>query len=74
MFDCAMKWVTFAAAFVLTVCVIIAGLVVYPDIVGQAVTQNNDFVFALFLGPFCVFLFFGWLGERIVLKFLKRNK
>ena len=43
-----MKWITFAVAFVLTVCLVIGGIWVYPDILGQAATSNNDFVFAFF--------------------------
>jgi hypothetical protein len=40
---------------------------------GQAATINNEFVFALFIGPFFVVLFFSWLGEKIVLKILKKE-
>ncbi len=70
----AMKWVTFAVAFVLTVCAVLTGVVLYPNVLGQAATQNNEFVFALFLGPFCVFLGLGWLGEKVILKLCERNK
>lgn len=69
-----MKGVTFAAVFVLTVCLVIAGILVYPNILGKAATSNNDFVFELFVGPFVVLLFFGWVGEKIVLKLWKRKK
>ncbi len=69
-----MKGITFAVAFILTVCAVIAGVILYPNILGQAVTQNNEFVFALFLGPFCVFLALGWLGEKIVLRLWKPRK
>ena len=69
-----MKWITFAVAFVLTVCLVIGGIWVYPDILGQAATSNNDFVFAFFLGPFMVILFLSWLGEKAVLKILKKAK
>jgi hypothetical protein len=69
-----MKWITFAVAFILTVCLVILGIAVYPGILGQAATSNNDFVFALFLGPFFVLLFFSWVGEKIVLRILKQEK
>jgi hypothetical protein len=68
-----MKWVTFAAAFLLTAALVIAGIVVYPDILGKAATANNDFVFALFLGPFFVVLFFSWIGEKVLLRVLKKK-
>jgi hypothetical protein len=68
-----MKWITFGIAFILTVCLVIAGVVLYPNILGQAATANNDFVFALFIGPFCVMLFFSWLGEKVTLKLLKKE-
>ena len=69
-----MKGVTFAVAFVLTVCLVIAGIVIYPDVLGRAATSNNDLVFAFFLGPFCVLLFFAWVGEKVVLKVWKRKE
>ena len=69
-----MKGITFIVAFILTVCLIIPGIKFYPAILGQAATSNNDFVFALFLGPFFVFLFFGWVGEKVVLRILKKEK
>jgi len=68
-----MKWVTFAVAFILTVCIIIGGIAVYPDILGQAATQNNEFVFGFFLGPFCVLLFLGWLSEKLFFKLTKKE-
>jgi hypothetical protein len=68
-----MKGITFAVAFILTVCLIVAGIMVYPEVLGTAATNNNDFVFALFLGPFCVVLFFSWLGEKLVLKAFKKQ-
>ncbi len=68
-----MKWVTFAAAFVLTICFVIAGVLVYPEVLGQAATANNEFVFALFLGPFSGILFICWLGEKVVLKVFKKE-
>ncbi len=68
-----MKPLTFTVAFILTVCVIIAGIVLFPDILGKAATTNNEIVFGLFLGPFCVFLGLGWLGEKLVLKLLKKE-
>ena len=69
-----MKGITFAVAFILTACIVIAGIVVYPEVLGQAATNNNDIVFGLFLGPFVVLLFFGWIGEKIVLKVWKRKE
>ena len=68
-----MKGVTFAVAFVLTAVLVIAGIMLYPDVLGKAATANNDFVFELFLGPFVVVLFFAWVGEKIVLKVLKKE-
>ncbi len=69
-----MKWVTFAVAFILTAVLVIAGILIYPEILGQAATVNNDYVFALFLGPFFVVLFFSWLGEKLVLKLINKIK
>jgi hypothetical protein len=69
-----MKGITFAVAFILTACLVIAGIVVYPDILGQAATNNNDLIFAFFLGPFSVLLFFAWVGEKVVLKVWKRKE
>jgi hypothetical protein len=46
----------------------------YSNILGQAATSNNEIVFGLFLGPFSVLLFFGWLGEKIVHKLWKRKE
>jgi hypothetical protein len=69
----AMKPVTFAVAFILTVCLVLAGVVLYPDVLGKAATQNNEIVFGLFLGPFCVLLCLGWIGEKLVLKILKKE-
>jgi hypothetical protein len=68
-----MKWVTFTIAFILTTALVIAGILIYPEILGQAATVNNDYVFALFLGPFFVVLFLSWLGEKLVLKIIKRE-
>jgi hypothetical protein len=47
---------------------------VYPNILGQAATNNNEFVFGLFLGPFVVLLFFAWMGEKIILKVLEGKR
>ena len=69
-----MKGVTFATAFILTICVVIRGVALYPNILGQAATSNNEFVFAFFLGPFCVILLLSWIGEKIVLKVTKKQK
>ena len=68
-----MKGITFAIAFILTACLVIAGIMVFPNILGQAATSNNDFVFGFFIGPFCVLLFFAWVGEKIVLKSKKKK-
>ena len=68
-----MKGITFAVAFILTTCLVIGGVIVYPNILGQAAAYNNDVVFGFFLGPFCVLLFFAWLGEKIVLKTRKKK-
>jgi hypothetical protein len=68
-----MKWITFAVAFILTTCLVIAGIAIYPEVLGKAATSNNDFVFAFFLGPFFVVLFFSWLGEKLVLKATKKG-
>jgi hypothetical protein len=68
-----MKWVTFAIAFLLTVALVIVGVVLYPNILGAAATSSNQYVFAFFLGPFVVVLFFAWIGEKLVLKLLKRK-
>ncbi len=69
-----MKGVTFAVAFILTTFLVIAGIALYPNIFGQAATNNNDLVFAFFLGPFCVLLFFAWVGEKVVLRAWKRKR
>jgi len=68
-----MKPLTFGIVFVLTICLVIAGVILFPDVLGQAATQNNEIVFVLFLGPFCVLLVLGWLGEKLVLKILKKE-
>ena len=68
-----MKPLTFGIVFVLTICLVIAGVVLFPEVLGQAATQNNEIVFGFFLGPFCVLLVLGWLGEKLVLKILKKE-
>lgn len=68
-----MKPLTFAIAFILTVCIVIAG-VALSHILANAATSGNDFVFGLFLGPFFVLLFFYWVGEKLVLKVFKKDK
>jgi len=68
-----MKWVTFAIAFLLTTALVVTGVTLYPDVLGKAATANNDFVFAFFLGPFFVVLFFAWIGEKAVLRFWKKS-
>ena len=47
-----MKGLTVAVAFTLTVCVVLVGTVVYPNIIGPAVTYNNNYVFSFFLATF----------------------
>lgn len=69
-----MKWVTFAVAFFLTAALVIAGVTVYPEVLGKAATTNNDFVFELFLGPFFVVLFFDWMGEKVVRRLWKKKE
>jgi hypothetical protein len=69
-----MKGVTFAVAFILTAVLVIAGIVLYPEVLGKAATANNDFVFELFLGPFVVLLFFSWVGEKVVLRVWKKKE
>ncbi len=69
-----MKGITFAIAFILTVCFVISGVALYPNILGRAAVSNNEFVFGFFLGPFSVLLFFAWIGEKIVFKIRKRKK
>ena len=69
-----MKGVTFAVAFVLTAILVIAGIMLYPNVLGKAATANNDFVFELLLGPFVVLLFFAWVGEKVVLRIWKKKE
>ena len=69
-----MKGVTFAVAFVLMAILVIAGIMLYPNVLGKAATANNDFVFELFLGPFVVLLFFAWVGEKVVLRIWKKKE
>jgi hypothetical protein len=69
-----MKGLTFSVAFVLTVCIVIGGTLVYPNIVGQAVTFNNEYVFSFFLATFLSLLILGWIGEKIVHKISKPRK
>jgi hypothetical protein len=68
-----MKGITFAVAFIFTVVLVLAGIMVYPNVLGKAATANNDFVFELFLGPFVVLLFFAWVGEKVVLRVWKKK-
>jgi apolipoprotein N-acyltransferase len=69
-----MKGITFAIAFILTAFIVVGGVALYPNILGQAAAYHNDFVFGFFLGPFFVLLFFAWIGEKIVLKIRKRKE
>ncbi len=68
-----MKPLTFGFAFIATACLVIVGVVMFP-VLAQAATQNNEIVFGFFLGPFCVILFFSWLGEKLLLKVFKKNQ
>jgi hypothetical protein len=68
-----MKWVTFAVAFLLTAALAIAGVAVYPEVLGKAATANNDFVFESFLGPFFVVMFFVWMGEKVMRRLWKKR-
>ncbi len=69
-----MKGITFAITFILTACLVIGGVTLYPNILGQLAANNNDFVFGFFLGPFFVLLFFAWMGEKVVFKLRKRKE
>jgi hypothetical protein len=69
-----MKGITFAIAFILAAVLVIAGILLYPEVLGKAATANNDFVFELFLGPFAVLLFFAWVGEKIIFRFWKKKE
>jgi hypothetical protein len=69
-----MKGLTFAVAFVLTAGIVIVGTVVYPNVVGQAVTYNNNYVFGFFLATFLSLLVLGWIGEKIARKIRKPRK
>jgi hypothetical protein len=69
-----MKWVTFAVAFLLTAALVIAGVAIYPEVLGKAATANNDFVFELFLGPFFIVLFFAWMGEKVANTLWKKKE
>jgi hypothetical protein len=69
-----MKWVTFAVAFLLTAALVIAGVAVYPEVLGKAATTNNDFVFEFFLGPFLVVLFIAWIGEKVARRLWKKKE
>ena len=68
-----MKWVTFAVAFLLTVTLVIAGVLVYSEVLGKAATANNEYFFAFFLGPFFFVLFFAWMGEKLALRLWKKK-
>ena len=69
-----MKGLTFVVAFVLTVFIVIVGTVVYPNIIGSAVTFNNNYVFGFFLATFLTLLVLGWIGEKIAYKIRKPRK
>jgi predicted neutral ceramidase superfamily lipid hydrolase len=69
-----MKGLTFGVAFVLTVCIVIGGTLVYPNIVGQAVTFNNNYVFGFFLATLLTLLVLGWIGEKIIYKISKPKR
>jgi hypothetical protein len=69
-----MKGLTVAVAFVLTACIVIVGTVIYPNIIGPAVTYNNNYVFGFFLATFLTLLVLGWIGEKIARKISKPKK
>jgi uncharacterized membrane protein len=69
-----MKSLTFVVAFALTVFIVIVGTVVYPNIIGSAVTFNNNYVFGFFLATFLTLLVLGWIGEKIGRKIRKPRK
>jgi hypothetical protein len=69
-----MKGLTFGVVFVLTICIVIGGTLVYPNVVGQAVTFNNSYVFSFFLATFLSLLILGWIGEKIAYKISKPRK
>ena len=69
-----MKGLTVVIAFVLTACVVIVGTVVYPNVIGSAVTYNNDYVFGFFLATFLTLLVLGWIVEKIERKIRKPRK
>ncbi|MCW4054715.1 MAG: hypothetical protein NWE84_07340 [Candidatus Bathyarchaeota archaeon] len=69
-----MKGLTVAVAFTLTVSIVLVGTVVYPNIVGSAVTYNNNYVFSFFLATFLTLMFLGWIGEKIARKISKPRK
>jgi hypothetical protein len=69
-----MKGLTFGVVFVLTVCIVIGGTLLYPTIMGQAATLNNNYVFSFFLATFLSLLILGWIGEKIAYKISKPRK
>lgn len=68
-----MKGVTFAAAFILTIVIIIGGTLVNPALFGKAVSSNTQYVFSFFLGTFMMLLGLGWIGEKLV-SFMRRPR
>jgi len=69
-----MKSLTFGVTFVLTICIVIGGTLVYPHIIGQAGTFNNNYVFSFFLATFLTLLILGWICEKIAYKINKPQK
>jgi len=69
-----MKGLTVAVAFILTAFIVIVGTVVYPTIIGSAVTYNNEYVFGFFLATFLTLMVLGWIGEKIARKIRKPRK
>ncbi len=61
-----MKSITFAAAFVLTILIVLVGTLLYPMIFGPAVTSNSEYVFGFFVGTFFMLLFLAWLLEKAI--------
>lgn len=51
-----MKELMLGVTFVLTVCIVIGGMLVYPHIIGQVVPFNNKYVFSFFLAKLLTLL------------------
>jgi len=69
-----MKSLTVAVVYVLTACIVIVDTMVYPNIIGPAVTYSNKYIFGFFLATFLSLLVLGWIGEKIARKIRKPRK